>query len=254
MKNSNNENLLRDGRHYDLLNKRVIDDIPFYIRQVKKYGDPVLELACGTGRVTIPLAESGINITGIDISESMLSHAQAKTKEKEVAIEWIKGDCRDFKLNKKFNLIMFPFNTIAILQELKSIESCFSSVRNHLHDNGRFIIDFFNPRLDILTKDQNERDVIAKYPDPDGKGNILVAESHFYDAASQISRVKNYYMIGDQKEVAVDFNMRIFYPQELDALIRYNGFTIEAKYGNYDETPFVSESPKQLIVCCKSES
>ena len=252
MENSNHKNLLRDGRHYDLLSKGVIDDIPFYIQQVKKYGDPVLELACGTGRVTIPLAESGINITGIDISESMLSHAQVKTKEKEVDIEWIKADCRNFHLNKKFNLIVFPFNTIAILHDLKSIESCFSCVRNHLNDSGRFIVDFFNPRLDILTKDPNERDVIAKYPDPDGKGKILVAESHYYDAASQISRVKNYYMIGNQKEVAVDFNMRIFFPQELDALIHYNGFAVEAKYGNYDETPYISESPKQLIVCCKS--
>ena len=252
MKNSNHKSLLRDGRHYDLLNKRVTDDIPFYIRQVKKHGDPVLELACGTGRVTIPLAESGIRITGIDISESMLSHARTKIKDKEVAIEWIKDDCRNFHLNKKFNLIIFPFNTIAILQDLKSIESCFSSVRNHLKDTGRFVIDFFNPRLDILTKDPHERDVIAKYPDPDGKGEILVAESHFYDAARQISRVKNYYMIGNQKEVAVDFNMRIFYPQELDALIHYNRFTIEAKYGNYDEIPFASDSPKQLIVCCKS--
>ena len=125
MTNSQHNNLLRDGRHYDLLNKKVIDDIPFYIHQVNKYGDPMLELACGTGRVTIPLAESGINITGVDISESMLSHAQAKTKEKEVDIEWIKADCRNFHLNKKFNLIVFPFNTIAILHDLKSIDSCF---------------------------------------------------------------------------------------------------------------------------------
>ena len=251
MKNANHKNILRDGRHYDLLNRGVTDDIPFYMQQVKKYGDPVLELACGTGRVTIPLSESGIKITGIDISESMLSHAKKKAKDKEVAIEWIKDDCRNFQLNKKFNLIIFPFNTLAMLHDLKSIESCFSCVRNHLNDNGRFIIDFFNPRLDILTKDPNERDVIAKYPDPDGQGKILVAESHFYDAASQISRVKNYFMIGDREEGVVDFNMRIFYPQELDALIRYNGFTNEAKYGNYDETPFVSESPKQLIVCRK---
>ena len=254
MKNPNHKNLLSDGRHYDLLNKRVIDDIPFYIQQAKKHGDPVLELACGTGRVTIPLAESGINITGIDISESMLSHAQAKTKKKKVTIEWIKADCRDFKLNEKFNLIIFPFNTIAILEDLKSVESCFLCVRNHLNDNGRFIIDFFNPQLDMLTKDPNECDVIAKYSDPDGKGKIIVAESHFYDAASQISRVKNYYMIGNQKEVAVGFNMRIFYPQELDALVHYNGFTIEAKYGNYNESPFVSESSKQLIVCSKYKS
>ena len=254
MNNSKHKNLLKDGRHYDLLNKGVIDDIPFYIRQIEKYSEPVLELASGTGRVTIPLAENGITMTGIDTSESMLPHAKTKANQKKVNIEWIKADCRDFKLNKKFNLIIFPFNTIAVLHDLKSTESCFSCVRNHLNGNGRFIIDFFNPRLDILTKDPNERDVIAKYPDPDGKGKILVAESHFYDAASQISRVKNYYLIGDKEEVIVDFNMRIFYPQELDELLHYNGFTIEAKYGNYDESPFVSESPKQIIVCSKCKS
>jgi len=242
--------LYRDGRHYDLQNKDFVDDIPFYLRQIKKYGEPVLELACGTGRITIPIAEEGIQITGLDISEPMLSQAKRKAAIKGINVGWIKADCRNFKLNKKFNLIFFPFNSIAHLQDLESTKSCFSCVKMHLKDKGRFIIDVFNPRLDILIRDPSKLYPVAEYPDPDGKGTVVITENSTYDAATQINRIKWYYKIGIQtKEVVEELNMRIFYPQELDALLFYNGFTIEVKFGNYDETPLESTSPKQLIVC-----
>jgi len=244
------EPLCRNGRHYDLQDKDFLDDIPFYLRQIKKYGEPVLELCCGTGRVTIPIAQQGIKTSGLDISEPMLSHARRKAAVKGVDVEWVKADCRDFKLDRKFNLIFFPFNSIAHLHDLESIESCFSSVRMHLRNEGRFVIDIFNPRLDILTRDPSKCYPVAGYPDPDGKGTVLITENNIYDAAAQINRIKWYYKIGSQaEEVVEELNMRILYPQELDALLYYNGFTIEAKFGNYDESPFVSTSPKQLIVC-----
>lgn len=244
------ERIYRNGRHYDLQNKDFVDDIPFYLRQIKKYGEPVLELACGTGRITIPIAEGGIQITGLDISEPMLSHAKIKAAIKGINVEWIKADYRNFKLNKKFNLIFFPFNSIAHLQDLESIETCFSRVKEHLTVKGRFVIDMFNPRLDILTRDPFRRYPVTEYPDPDGKGTVVITENNTYDAATQINRIKWYYKIGIQaEEVVEELNMRIFYPQELDELLYYNGFTIKAKFGNYDETPFESTSPKQLIVC-----
>lgn len=71
-----------DGRNYDLQNKDFVEDIPFYLHQIKKYGEPVLELACGTGRITIPIAKQGVKISGLDISKSMLSHAKRKAKMK----------------------------------------------------------------------------------------------------------------------------------------------------------------------------
>ena len=161
--------LYGDGRHYDLENKDVTVDIPFHTAQAKKFGDPILELACGTGRITIELAEAGYDITGLDIMPPMLSLAQKKAKDRNVKIQWVRADCRNFKLAEKFKLIIFPFNSIAHLHELKDIDACFSCVKNHLTDDGRFIIDFFNPSLKILLRDSSKRYPVVENPDPDGK-------------------------------------------------------------------------------------
>jgi len=206
--------IYRDGRHYDAENTGPMDDIPFYLKKIAEYGDPVLELACGTGRITIPIAERGFSVVGLDITESMLTHARHKAAKKKLDIELINADCRHFLLGRKFNVILFPFNSIGHLLDMESIEACFARVQEHLAGRGRFIFDFFNPNLSILTRDATKRYPVLEYPDPDGQ-----------------------------------LNMRIFFPQELDALLKYNGFSIEAKYGDYEENPFTPESHKQVVVC-----
>ncbi len=242
--------LYSDGRHYDLQTGDFVADIPFYLRHIEKYGQPVLELACGTGRITIPLAERGIRITGLDASKPMLAHARRKATDKGIEVEWIHADCRRFSLTRKFGLIFIPYNSIAHLHDLESLEACLACVREHLAESGRFLIDIFNPRMDILMRAPNRRYPVAEYLDPDGAGKVVITENNIYDAASQINRIKWYYQVGSgEVERVVENNMRILFPQELDALLGYNGFDIEAKYGDYDETPFESHSPKQLIVC-----
>jgi SAM-dependent methyltransferase len=248
------QQLYDDGRHYDLQNSGFVEDIPFYLRQVKKYGEPVLELACGTGRITIPMAEQRIRITGLDISEPMLSQARKKAAMKGVDVEWVQADCREFKLGKKFRLIFFPFNSITHLHDLESIEACFSCVRRHLARDGRFIIDVFVPSMGILMRDPLKRYPVAEYPDPDGNGTVTITESNVYDSAAQINRIKWYYRIGvGGREFVKENNMRMFYPQELDALLKYNGFVIEARFDSYGETPFTSESGKQLVICYRRD-
>jgi 2-polyprenyl-3-methyl-5-hydroxy-6-metoxy-1,4-benzoquinol methylase len=83
MKRTSSKHFYRDGRHYDFRVK-FVQDIPFWIAQVRKYGDPVLELACGTGRITIPLAKEGFKVSGLDISESMLAEAKKKSEREKV--------------------------------------------------------------------------------------------------------------------------------------------------------------------------
>jgi len=248
------EALYSDGRHYDLANRGFVADIPFYLELIRKYGEPVLELACGTGRIAIPLAEQGIDVTGLDISSSMLAHARRKSAAKGLEVEWIEADCRDFKLDRQFGLIFFPFNSIAHLHDLESVEACFSCVKLHLGVGGRFIIDIFRPDLRILKRNPAKRYPVTEYPDPDGKGKVVITENNVCDRATQVNRIKWYYRVGSQAEESVkSLNMRIFYPQELDALLGYNGFTIEAKFGNYDRTEFVSDSPRQLVVSFRRE-
>lgn len=239
-----------DGRHYDLQNEEFVRDIPFWLQQVKHYGEPVLEMACGTGRITIPLAQQGIDITGLDISGPMLSHAKDKAAAAGVEIEWVETDCRSFDLGRQFRTILLPYNAIVHIHELQDVESCLSCVKRHLADEGRFVVDTFNPSLQILTRDPSKRYPTMEYRDPAGAGRVVITETNRYDAATQINHVTWYFRIGDQaEETAKPLNMRMFYPQELEALLRYNGFVIDAKMGEYDGSPFTSESRLQLVVC-----
>ena len=134
-----------DGRHYDQLFTNGSEDLPFWISQAKQYGDPVLELACGTGRITVALAQAGYYVTGIDNAEGMLREARIKSAEVGVEVEWIKADMRDFDLSKAFSLIILPANTLCHLLDLSDFEACLASVRNQLAPNGRFVIDVFVP-------------------------------------------------------------------------------------------------------------
>ncbi len=237
-----------DGRHYDQLFDTGV--APFWISQAKKYGESILELACGTGRITIALAQAGFSVTGIDNAEGMLKEARRKSKEAGIKIEWFKADMRNFRLDKKFSLIILPANTLCHLLDLGDFEACLSAVRKHLVPNGRFIIEVFVPKIELLINRLGERYPFSEYDDPDGRGKIIVTESYEYESDTQIKRIETYHSIpGEELEIQGELNMRMYFPQELDALMKYNGFMIEYKYGSDDQTIFDTESEKQLLVC-----
>ena len=249
MKEIDSESLYSDGRHYDLQHSGITDDIPFYLGEAQRYGGPLLELACGTGRIAIPLAGEGYRVTGLDVSRPMLDRAREKAADAGVSVRWVEADCRDFNLGRRFNLVIFAFNALAHIHDHESMERFLACVKAHLEPAGRFVMDIFNPRLEILLRDPSERYPVAEYADPDGKGTVVITENNVYDSASQINRIKWYYRIGGRSEEVVrELNMRIFYPQELDGLLRDKGFTIDHKYGDCDRTPFSSRSPRQILV------
>ena len=159
-----------------------------------------------------------------------------------------RSDMTDFELNKKFNLILMTGIAFAHLETREEIEGCLSCVKHHLTDNGRFIFDFFNPSLTILTRNPSEQFPHAEYPDPDGNGKVTITESNKYDSATQINKLQLHFKLGEREE-SHSVNMRMFFPQELDALLYYNGFEIEHKYGGYNGQPFDSDSGLQIVIC-----
>ncbi|MDD3627923.1 MAG: class I SAM-dependent methyltransferase [bacterium] len=249
MKQIDCEALYRDGKHYDNQHMNFKDDIPFYLKKAEFYRSPILEIACGTGRITIPIAEKGFEITGLDISEGMLTSAREKIKEMDLKIDFFKIDCRYFNLKKKFKLIFIPFNSFCHIHELSDIEKCFENIRNHLSNDGGFILDIFNPNPEYFLKNPEKKRTRFEYPDPYSDKTVTIYETNEYDKAKQINRIKWYYHIGNEFIREEELNMRIFYPQEIDALLKYNGFEIINKYGDFNEAPFDSDSPKQLIEC-----
>jgi len=249
------ENPYLDGEHYDAMHQHLEDDIPFYIDCIERYGEPVLELACGTGRVTIPLAKEDVDITGLDFSETMLKRAREKAAQNNIDMEFIKGDMRDFSLDRKFNTILLPVNTMLRLTEFEDYESLFSNVHQHLSEKGRFIFEIFNPDFDILTNalDQTseEESEVIEYDDPYGKGKVQITERTDFDPSTHILDMNWYYYINDELEAIKDWNLRILFPKEIDALLRYNGFKVEKKYGDFDRSEFSRNSNTQIIICKK---
>jgi len=246
--------LYRDGRHYDALNSFLVADIPFYLEEARKARGAVLELACGTGRLTIPIAQSGVEIVGLDLSASMLAHARTKAQAAGVAIEFVEGDCRLIDFERKFGLIFMAFNSMQHLHDHASLAALFANVRKHLVEGGRFVFDVFNPKIEILARASGDRRLEREYQDPDGRGTMAFEHSGSYDDASQVSHIECYFVRrganGEEIEVREEeLRLRSFFPQELDLLVRSQGFEIVGKYGNFERKGFGSGDPKQVVVC-----
>ena len=252
MRKSNDDYLYIDGQHYDnmLRSRKQYSRLAFYVNQAKKYGDPVLELACGTGEIAILIAKEEMSVTGLDFSQIMLEQAIRKSKETNLEIEWIKEDMIHFNLKKKYSSIIMPGAAMNWILGYEDFESCLSCIKRHLKREGRFIFDVFNPDLEILQKDPSEKYPRFEYPNPHGEGIVVVTGSNAYDKLTQISYFKSYYNI-ENKEVVRSVKLRMFFPQELDALLHYNGFKIDHKYGTYKEEQFNSDSIRQIVICHK---
>jgi ubiquinone/menaquinone biosynthesis C-methylase UbiE len=241
-----------DAQRYDLVMGAYAsgDQLNFYRRQVARYGEPVLELACGSGRFTIPLANEAINITGVDISEDMLNLAKLKAAKARVNIRFLQGDMRSFDLGEKFKFIFIPAQSLSHLNTREEIENCFSCIRRHLADEGRLLIELFNSSVKMLAREAGRRYPVGQYNDPKGDSRVFVTEQVSYDSASQVNHIQWFFRNeGSNDEVMLAFEMRQFFPKEIDALLWYNDFLIEHKYGNYNEEQFSSDAWKQLIIC-----
>jgi len=243
------DQVYRDGRHYDRLFPDCGGDLPFLLAQAQR-GDTVLELACGTGRVTIPLAKAGLRVTGIDLSRGMLEEARRKAAAEGVSASWIEADMRAFDLGATFSTVMLVANGLCHLLTIADFEACTACVRKHLVPDGRFIIDVFVPDCGILTRDPAGRFPMSdEYDDPDGKGRVAVIHSNIYDPTTQVNHITTVTTWSPGEEIAGEVDMRMYFPQELDALLKYNGLPVERKFSDYAGTPFDAGATKQLIIC-----
>jgi SAM-dependent methyltransferase len=246
--------IYRDGRHYDAMNRDMVADIPFYLEEAKRAAGPVLELACGTGRLTIPIAQSGISIEGVDRSPSMLAHLRTKAGKARVKIPLTEADIRDFDLGRKFSLILIGFNSIQHLHDYASQAALFANVRKHLSPGGTFVFDVFNPKIAFLAQSGETRKLKREYEDPDGQGKIAVEQTLVYEDATQVSHIRWFLSLSDKNKEEKDFrveelHLHCFFPQELDLLVRSQGFEIVKKFGNFERKPFASGDMKQVVIC-----
>jgi len=237
-----------DPQIYDKLNN-FDGDIDFYYDLAKEHNERVLELCCGTGRLTIPLKEKGINISGLDFTKSMLEGAKEKARKRGLDIDFTLGDMRDFDLKRKFSMMFIPFNSLQNTYTIEDISRVFSTVAKHLTDDGIFVFEIFNPSIHLMIGREKEFVEIDKFTLDNGD-EVVLSEKTKYDSATQTLRCIWRYTIGD-KVIDQKLDMRCYYPLEADLMVRYNDFEIINKYGDFDKREFTSDSMKQIYVCKK---
>jgi SAM-dependent methyltransferase len=234
---------------FDIENSDFEPDGPFYLSLAQQVGGPVLELGCGTGRITIPLAQQGIDMTGLDIVPDML--VQARNKAGDLAIQWIEADVRDFHLGRQYSLICAPGCVFEHLLVRTDQEAMLACVHEHLAPDGLFVISTRLPRPELMENTEEEQDWFS-YTDKSGR-DVKVTGTDYYDPVRQIKHETAYRRWQDAagKEVVkrARLALRLVYPQEMEALLHYNGFTVLQRYGDWDSGPLSDDSRVIIYVC-----
>lgn len=254
--NMSKENIYSNtARFYDKGNeiKKYDIDLNFYEKYVNKH-TKVLEIGCGTGRVTIPLASKCESIVGLDLSESMLGILQEKLKATDLNyknnIRLIKGDMTDFNLNQKFDLIIFPGLAILSLISEEQRIACLECVKKHMSDDCIVVIDQFNPNPDKLNV-SSERLDFEYFDEELGYKIKKYSIQKDHDAKEQVISMKYIYKIFHNEDligkIEDDFKLGYLFKDQARKLFTSVGLEIKNVYGAYDFSVIDDENSKMLI-------
>jgi SAM-dependent methyltransferase len=244
---------------YDAGTEGLAGDVAFYLslaQEAHEAGHPVLELACGTGRVAIPIARDGVQVVGLDRSAEMLARAREKSKDLTNA-RWIKGDMRSFELPERFGLVFIPFRSLLHLLTIEDQLSCLRCIYEHLVPGGRLALNIFNPDIVMmgqwLSVKRGGLQRSGGYRDPRTGRAVNAWETRAYRPAGQ--EVETTFLeekLDDEGAVISriyrDLRLRYIFRFEMEHLLARAAFEVEALYGDFFGGAFEDSSSEMVWV------
>ncbi|GAB3551621.1 class I SAM-dependent methyltransferase [Arthrobacter tumbae] len=202
---------------------------------------PAVEFAVGTGRVAIPLSETGVPVSGIELSHAMISRLREKVGDDRIPV--IQGDMTEAAAGRNFSLAFLVFNTIANLLTQDEQVECFRNAARHLAPGGCFVVELWVPQLRSLA--------------PGHSGTVEVSQPGYllvdtYDVLTQ--HVTSHHVtfgpeLADGRNAHIGRTPhRYIWPSELDLMARLAGFTLESRWADWDRSPFTAESRSHVSV------
>jgi SAM-dependent methyltransferase len=231
-----------DAINYDLQDASDTG-VAFYRGLAQEVGGPVFEIACGTGRVTLPIAQLGVAITGLDIVPGML--AQARRKSRGLPVRWVEADARAFDLAERFRLIFLTGNAFQAFVTNADQAALLQRVQAHLDDEGLFAFETRNPLLPGTTtrvgffvplETRSQEDHWPSFINAAGY-EVRVSTTQVYDHLAQVVHLTSYHRWHDgaQDHTRIARTaLRYTFPQELAALLYYEGFSVIRQYGDWN--------------------
>ena len=224
-------------------------DLPFWLALAKREEGPLVEWGAGTGRLTVPLAEAGFDVTAVEVSESMLE----KGREKSDAVEWIRGDMRDATLGSRYGLTVCAFNSFLCLLGVDDALSFLRNAREHLMPGGLLGLEVSAFAPGELCDDPDGAALRHDFSRELSQGTLERFSVSRYDAASQLLRMRLFYELYDaagnlENRRAHELTLRVVGRGELELMLRLAGFEVEAVYGGFEGEPFTTGSDHLIVL------
>lgn len=229
-------------------------DIPFFVELARESGSPVCELACGTGRILLPVARAGIDITGVDVSSDMLEVLAGKLArephevQSRVALKC--ADMRSCRPSRRFRLVYCAFNSFLHLTTTDDQLACLDAVRGCLEPDGRLAISLFAPwHHRLVNRTETFQHTVT---DPATGRPVFVQMLAERDLAAQTFDVTTLQDTTDAdgtvRRATGRFTMCWIHHREMRLLLRHAGYAVEAVYGGPDRRPYDYVSGIQIFI------
>ncbi len=247
-----------DGELYDVLMKGLTYGIDFYVGLARAAKGPVLDVCCGTGRVTLPCLEAGADADGLDLSAAMLERFRAKAAARGFAPTLYRADMSDFRLPRRYALVMITFNAFIhnLTQEaqLRCLERC----REHLLPGGLLAFDTFFPASGIIAASDNTRVLEGEITDPRTGLLLRAFDTRRFDGVEQVQHsLYEVEQVGADGSVSTvhrsEFRTRWVYKAEMALLLRLAGFARWEICGDFDRRPLTRETEPMIVLAWPDE-
>jgi cyclopropane fatty-acyl-phospholipid synthase-like methyltransferase len=238
---------------YDIEHAHFDEDLNLYANFAELCGGPLLELACGSGRLLVPLAREGYELTGVDSSASMLKLAQEALEQAGVAgqCKLVQENMGTLRLGQKFRMAFIALGSFGHVCTRQEQRQTLAAVRDHLTIGGKFILDISN--ADVRYMEQLSGQILHQGTWRREDGILL---SHLVSPASSPTKhlleLTHFYEENRQGEAVrrtvITTHLYLFDRNEVELLLEEAGFRIIDVYGDYELGPFEHDSPRMIFI------
>ena len=242
-----------DGDMYDVMCHGLEFGLDFYVGLAREAPGPVLDIACGTGRILLPCLQAGVDIEGLDLFEPMLKKLRAKAAALGLTPRLHQADMSDFSVPRRFALVMIPFNAFIHNMTQEAQIRCLTLCREHLLPGGLLAFDTFFPPLEYVSTPPGTRVLEGEIPHPETGLPMRMYDTRTIDRVAQTQHSLNELeLLAADGSIATvhrsEISGRYFYKHEMELLLRIAGFARWRICGDFDRRPLTRETDAMIVM------
>jgi SAM-dependent methyltransferase len=240
---------------YDLEYADYTEDLAFYVRLGRIARGPILELCCGNGRVTLPLAQAGATVHGVDISTAMLLDLERKLRAEpdniRMRIRLSQGDIRDWTASHRHPLVLLPFNALHHIHSKDELALLFQRIRDWTLPGGTLAFDCYLPDLNLMARDPAQKYEQRTFIDPRSGDPLSSWEQGWWEAERRLHHVVYSYEAPDGRLTKAHLKLFMLQLEEWHELIAEAGWTIRHEARDFRGSPLTERSLKLVVIATR---